>query len=85
MPSAVLKRLTPEDLSRQEGLYFAGCQPGGSTPTLWQFVERKKDSAGASVFLFEDCYIDSDTDLPLTVPFTLTELQRNLRLVRAGA
>lgn len=79
--TALLKRLTPEDLSRQEGVYFHGPQPGGSTPTLWQFVERKKDSAGASVFVFEDCYINADTDLPLRVPFTLVELQRNLRKV----
>jgi hypothetical protein len=71
-------KLTVDDLSAQEGIYFRGTIPGGFTVTLWEFDHLEKDG-GASLFFFSDCL--QSLEQPSVVPFTWGEVEKLLRRV----
>lgn len=80
MPLKSRSRLSPVDLSDQEGVYYTGRAPGGEAPALWSYSHETTSNEGQR-FWFVDCLSAADAEHPLTVPFTITEVQELLERV----
>jgi hypothetical protein len=74
-------KLSPADLSDQEGVYYRGRAPGGEAPALWSYSHDTTSTEHGQRFWFIDCLSAADADAPLMVPFTLEELEELLARV----
>jgi hypothetical protein len=74
------RRLTVDDLSAQEGVFYAGTCPGGKLETLWEFSHESESKKDGVRYWFSDAYQPASR-MPLLVPFKGSEVGRYLRRV----